>query len=161
MMKIRRLRSGTCSGILALAVLAAVAPRARAAEPISANRIPQNQLIQPETLHRELEAGRRPLILQVGSRMLFDEAHIPGAEYAGPASRPEGLEVLRHRVAGLPRNRAMVIYCGCCPWEHCPNIGPAWVLLHQMGFTRVRALYIADNFGADWVHQGYGAEGVQ
>jgi hypothetical protein len=24
-----------------------------------------------------------------------------------------------------------------------------------MGFTQVRALYLADNFGADWVAKGY------
>jgi hypothetical protein len=26
-----------------------------------------------------------------------------------------------------------------------------------MGFTRVKALYIADNFGTDWVDKGYPA----
>jgi len=92
MMKIRRLRSETCPGILALAVLAAVAPRARAAEPISANRIPKNQLIQPEPLHRELEAGRRPFILPVGSRMLFDK-------YAPPHGRTL-LGILNGEVVG-------------------------------------------------------------
>lgn len=127
--------------------------------PMSATRIPGDQLIQPAALHRELEMHRHPLILQVGSQMLFDESHIPGAEYAGPASRPQGLQLLRDRVARLPRNRSIVIYCGCCPWTHCPNIGPAWRLLHQMGFTHMRALYIQDNFGTDWVDQGYAATG--
>lgn len=126
---------------------------------MSATDIPQNQLIQPAALHHELQMHQHPLILQVGSRTLFDEAHIPGAEYAGPAATTEGLGALRKRVSGLPRGRAIVIYCGCCPWTHCPNIGPAWRLLHQMGFTQVKALYLADNFGADWVNRGYGATG--
>jgi len=155
-MHIERLRSQTRLCIIALAALA---PCARAAPAVSATVIPHDQLIQPQALHRALQAGRHPLILQVGSRMLFDEAHIPGAQYAGPASTPDGLQALRRRVSGLPRNRPIVLYCGCCPWEHCPNIAPAWLLLRQMGFTRVQVLYIAHNFGADWVSQGFGAEG--
>lgn len=143
--------------VLAAVLAAAVAP-AQSSQVIHADRIPVDDLIQPAALHRELRAHRHLLVLQVGSRMLFDEAHIPGAEYAGPASRPEGLAKLRQRVAGLPRGRAIVIYCGCCPWSHCPNIAPAWQLLHRMGFTHVKALYLADNFGADWVSQGYGEE---
>lgn len=127
-------------------------------QPLSAAAIPQDQLICPDQLNRELQSHNTPLILQVGSRILFDEAHIAGAEYAGPASRPEGLALLRNRVANLPRQRAIVIYCGCCPWDRCPNIGPAWHLLHQMGFTHLRVLYIAQNFGADWADRGYAVE---
>lgn len=137
------------------------APSVRAEQPIGASQIPQSQLIQPGALHRELQSGHPPLILQVGSHMLFAEAHIPGSEYAGPASTPEGLQALRQRVASLPRSQPIVLYCGCCPWEHCPNIAPAWLLLHHMGFTHVRVLYLAHNFGADWVARGYGSEATR
>ena len=137
-------------------------PAAHAQPALSASTIPQDQLIQSEQLHRELQAHPRDLlILQVGSHVLFQEAHIPGSEYAGPGSRPAGLDALRARVTSLPRSRSIVIYCGCCPWDKCPNIAPAWQLLHQMGFTHVRALYIATNFGADWVARGYPAEKSQ
>lgn len=137
-------------------------PAAHAQPALSANTIPKDQLIQPEQLHRELQAHLPDLlILQVGSHVLFQEAHIPGSEYAGPGSRPAGLDALRARVSSLPRSRSIVIYCGCCPWDKCPNIAPAWQLLHQMGFTHVRALYIANNFGADWVARGYPAEKSQ
>lgn len=128
----------------------------------SATTIPQDHLVQPQALHQELAAHpHADLVLQVGSRLLFDEAHIPGAEYAGPASSPAGLEALRARVARLPRTRPIVLYCGCCPWEHCPNVAPAWDLLHQMGFTHVRVLYLADNFGTDWAAQGYAVDKSQ
>lgn len=160
-----RVRIGTSLLLLCLGWMipaAAFAQTAPTPERISASTVPQDRLIQPEELNRELQNDpHTALILQVGSRILFDEAHIPGAEYAGPASRPEGLETLRNRVTNLPRNRAVVLYCGCCPWDHCPNIGPAWELLHRMGFTNVRVLYIADNFGADWVAKGYRADKSQ
>lgn len=135
--------------------------RAQQSPPLSAAAIPQDQLVRPAQLHRELQSHHAPLILQVGSHVLFDEAHIRGAEYAGPASRPEGLALLRNRVASLPRDRAIVLYCGCCPWDRCPNIAPAWRLLHQMGFTHLRVLYIAQNFGADWADRGYAVEKSQ
>ncbi len=133
--------------------------RAVAALGQSAATIPKDALVQPEALHQELQANpHAALILQVGSRMMFDQEHILGAVYAGPGSQAEGLQALRMRVEGLPRTGAIVLYCGCCPWEKCPNVAPAWALLHGMGFTQVRVLYIAQNFGADWVARGYGAE---
>ncbi|HEX4005210.1 MAG TPA: rhodanese-like domain-containing protein [Acidobacteriaceae bacterium] len=125
----------------------------------SAATIPAGVLVEPQAFHQELQAHPHAVVvLQVGSRLLFDEGHIPGAEYAGPASSEAGLAVLRTRVEKLARTKAIVLYCGCCPWGHCPNVAPAWDLLHQMGFTHVRVLHLADNFGTDWVALGYGAE---
>jgi thiosulfate/3-mercaptopyruvate sulfurtransferase len=91
----------------------------------------------------------------VGFHTLHEQAHIPGSEYIGPASSPGGLQQLRKRVESLPRTRFIVIYCGCCPWSHCPNIKPADEALRAMGFTHVKALRISDNFGANWVDKGY------
>ena len=126
----------------------------------SAYSIPNAQLLQPEDLHRLLQHGgaAKPLVLQVGSHVLYAEAHIEGAEYAGPGSQGAGLQQLQQRVASLTHETSIVLYCGCCPWNHCPNIGPAFWRLHDLGFTQVKVLYIADNFGADWVSKGYPVE---
>ena len=129
--------------------------------PASAFTIPTAQLIQPSDLNRLLHTpgAQMPLILQVGSRMMFAQEHITGAEFAGPGSQTEGLDLLRGRVASLPRSALIVLYCGCCPWNRCPNVGPAYSLLHQMGFTSVKVLYLANNFGDDWVNKGFPVEG--
>ena len=131
-----------------------------APEPASAYSIPTAQLMQAVELNHLLHAPgvEKPLILQVGSHMMFAQAHIPGSVYAGPGSQAEGMQQLRGRVASVPHNRFIVIYCGCCPWNHCPNVGPAYNLLHQLGFTRVKVLYLANNFGADWAGKGYPVE---
>jgi thiosulfate/3-mercaptopyruvate sulfurtransferase len=142
---------------MVLAVVLAVMPGLTAWGQ-SATTIPQDALVQPEMLHRQMLHPQKPMILQVGSRMMFEQAHIPGAEYVGPASRPEGLQALRALVTDLPRDRSIVLYCGCCPWDKCPNVAPAWELLHGMGFTHVQVLYIANNFGADWMAKGYGVD---
>lgn len=100
-------------------------------------------------------SGEKPLVLQVGVARLFRYAHIRGSEYAGPASEAEGIEMLRKRVQALPRTAAIVIYCGCCPWEHCPNVHPAYDELRKMGFRNVKALYLPSNFKFDWDDKGY------
>jgi hypothetical protein len=118
--------------------------------------IPSSQLVQAADLARQLQSSAaKPLIIQVGSRVLYTEAHIPGSEYIGPASSEEGLQKLRGRVKALPKTAAIVLYCGCCPWSHCPNVKPAYEELHGLGFSNVKVLYIANNFGADWVEKGY------
>jgi thiosulfate/3-mercaptopyruvate sulfurtransferase len=122
----------------------------------SASGIPSDRLMQPAELAGMLDtAGQRPLILQVGSHVLFAEAHIPGAEYAGPGGQEAGLQALRDRVRNMSRDQFIVIYCGCCPWVKCPNIKPAYRELQSLGFTGVKVLYIANNFGTDWVAKGY------
>jgi thiosulfate/3-mercaptopyruvate sulfurtransferase len=159
-MKISKL-VGT-GGIAVAALVCGLAGTMRAnaqwAQPVaSAASIPASTLVQPAELNHLLrqKGSTRPLIFQVGSHVMFEEAHIPGAEFVGPGSNQAGLNLLRKRVAGLDRHTPIVIYCGCCPWTRCPNIGPAYETLHKMGFTHLRALYLADNFGTDWVNKGY------
>lgn len=132
-----------------------VGPTEQSASPNDS--IPAAQLIEPADLAKILHASNaeRPLILQVGSKVLFNEAHIPGAEYAGPAAKDAGLQALRQRVQPLPHDKFLVIYCGCCPWGHCPNIRPAYRELTALGFTHLKVLYLKDNFGTDWVAKGY------
>jgi len=115
------------------------------------------QLINPEDLVKVLQSpkGEKPLILNVGPYMLFMQARIPGAEYVGASSTPQGIESLRSRVKPLPHKIFIVLYCGCCPWSHCPNVRPAYNELHKLGFSNVKVLYIANNLGADWVYKGY------
>lgn len=117
---------------------------------------PEMQRISPEDLMAVLHgSGDKPLVLQVGVARLYRYSHIRGAAYAGPASEAAGIEMLRKRVQALPRTAAIVIYCGCCPWEHCPNVHPAYDELRKMGFRNVKALYLPNNFKFDWDDKGY------
>ncbi len=128
--------------------------------PGSTLTIPVAQVIQPEALLHLLKGNgtEKPLMLQVGSHIMYAEGHIPGSEYVGQGSQPAGLLQLQNRVKSLPRKKAIVLYCGCCPWNRCPNLAPAFTKLREMGFTNVRVLYLADNFGTDWANKGYPVE---
>jgi thiosulfate/3-mercaptopyruvate sulfurtransferase len=148
----RRVLLGLCLGTAAFFGASAVG-----AQTIAASSVPTTDLIQPAALAAILQSdsAARPLVLQVGFRKLFDEAHIVAAQYAGPGSSSGGLALLRERVAKVRKDSAIVTYCGCCPWDHCPNIGAAFSELRQLGFRNVKVLYIAHDFGTDWMEKGY------
>jgi hypothetical protein len=119
-----------------------------------------SQIIQPAALAARLADAHaaRPRIYYVGFGVLYRSKHIPGAVYIGPASKDEGLELLKQTVEKLPRSEEIVFYCGCCPLEHCPNVRPAFRLLSEMGFTRARLLLTPTNFQKDWIDKGYPVE---
>lgn len=123
----------------------------------AASSIPAADLINTQDLAKILQSpqGERPLLIYVGFRLPYTQAHIPGSEYFGPAANQVVVQQLRKHVQGLARNRFIVIYCGCCPWSDCPNVKPAYEALHNLGFTKLKVLYIPDNLGTDWVNKGY------
>src|SRR5579859_6254831 len=112
-------------------------------------------VIQPADLSKDVKS---PLIIHVGFNVLYRASRIPGALYAGPASKPEGIEDLKKAVAGQPKDRQIVLYCGCCPWDKCPNIRPAFALLRELGFKNVKALELPQNLKTDWIDKGYPTE---
>jgi thiosulfate/3-mercaptopyruvate sulfurtransferase len=113
-------------------------------------------VIQPAELAAQLKAsGAKTVVIQVGPNVLYRSHHIPGALYGGPAGKAEGLDVLKAAVKDVAHDRDVVIYCGCCPWDKCPNVKPALELLKQLGFTHVKAMYSGTNFKTDWTDQGF------
>ena len=66
--------------------------------------------------------------------------------------------MLEQAVAKLPKDKELAIYCGCCPFSQCPNVRPAFALLKQMGYTKVKVLSIPTNLSTDWVSKGYPTE---
>lgn len=126
-----------------------------AAQPAAS--IPAEKLVQPEQWAAKIKDGSAAstLMFHVGFKTMFDQAHIPGSQYAGPGNSGAGLQVLRDRVAQVEKDSPILIYCGCCPWVRCPNMAGAYEALVELGFTNVKALFIEDNFGKDWVEKGY------
>jgi thiosulfate/3-mercaptopyruvate sulfurtransferase len=116
------------------------------------------QLIHPEELLKQMSSAERPLVLHIGVPFLFKGGRIPGSIFAGQASKPEGIEKLKKAVQEVPLNREIVLYCGCCPWKDCPTIRPAFKLLREMRFTKVKVLDLPNSFGQDWVEKGFPVE---
>ena len=119
-------------------------------------------LVQPRDLTAQLAGPRvAPAIFMVGPNVLYRSRHIPGAVYAGPGMSDAGLAMLKAELDKLPRDREVVVYCGCCPWDHCPNIKPALGLMKVMGFSKAKALYLGTGFKADWLDKGYAGDGAR
>jgi len=141
---------------LAAALLFDSAPAA----PLPSDPWTSAQTILPADFAKEIQQKHDPSlkIVYVGVRTLYAGAHIPGAVFHGPGSTDQGLADLKKFAETLPRDSNLVIYCGCCPLDRCPNLRPAFSSLHDMGFTRLRVLILPTSFAADWIEKGYPVE---
>ena len=118
------------------------------------------QVMTPESLAKELSgpASDRPAVVCVGVESLYQTAHVSGAVLEGPGREPKGIEAITKWAHDVPRDKEVVLYCGCCPWTQCPNIRPAFRALHALGFRRLRVVEIDQDFAHDWVAKGYPVE---
>jgi len=130
-------RAGPIAFLVLLSAL--VASPARAAHGV-AGPLP---LVPPAELKKELDAGRRPLMVDLRSTEAFRQGRLPGA-------RSIPIRELRRRYVELPRGR-IVLYCDC-PKE---ELEAAYRFLVDHGAERVDALQ--EGF-AGWVERGYPVE---
>ncbi len=115
-----------------------------------------SQTIQPADLLKELGASQSaPTVVFVGFNRLYTSGHIKGAQNHGMAGNEVGLQELKTWASSLHRSTKLVIYCGCCPIERCPNLRPAFTALHDLGFTKLRVLLLPTDFAVDWADKGY------
>jgi len=134
------------------AFFAAATLRAKPDDPWTAQ-----QTVQPADFAQELQQEKDPYptVIYVGMKTLYEGAHIPGAVFYGPGSTDRGLAELKRFASTLPRNSDVVLYCGCCPLEKCPNLRPAFTALQASGFARLRVLILPSSFNIDWVEKGF------
>jgi hypothetical protein len=143
-----------------LAMMVALSVTACAGQPADAHGPwTAAEALQPADLVETLKgSGPKPAIVYVGFKALYHPGHIPGATFHGPASQPEGMADLRNWASSQPRDAPVVIYCGCCPFDDCPNMVPAYGALRALGFTKIRVLILPSNFEVDWVEKGFPIE---
>ena len=110
----------------------------------------KGQLMEPAVLAQKLKEDKEVVVISVGPGAL-----IPQSIAIGPAQEEKNLEALETKLKGLKKDTELVIYCGCCPFEHCPNVRPAIGLLQKMEFTNYKLLNLPHNIKADWLDKGY------
>lgn len=123
----------------------------------TAHPVTPSDLVTASQLNSQLPAVKvgKIVLIHVGFLTMYKMGHIPGSRYAGAASNAGGMAGLKKFVANLPRDQAIVIYCGCCPWDDCPNIRPAFETLKEMGFSNLKVVDIPERLGDDWTAKGY------
>jgi hypothetical protein len=111
-----------------------------------------DQLMEPKELADIIKdsSSVKPLIINIGPAGLIKDAVDMGATH-----EQQNLDKLKAMLSPEKRERQMVIYCGCCPFQNCPNIRPAFKLLSDMKFTNQKLLNLPHNLKADWINYGY------
>jgi rhodanese-related sulfurtransferase len=110
-----------------------------------------DQLMQPEQLAQLMQQKKPlPVILSVGPGALIQHSID-----IGPVQEKENLDKLKKQLSKLPKDTSVVVYCGCCPFEHCPNVRPAIQALKDMHFTNYKLLNLEHNLKKDWIDKGY------
>ena len=112
----------------------------------------EDQLMSPEKLAALINdsTAAKPLIISIGPVDL-----IKGAIKVGPVKEKENLVNLKNLLSKEDKKKAIVIYCGCCPFKDCPNIRPAFSLLTKMKFINHKLLDLPSNLKVDWINHGY------
>jgi rhodanese-related sulfurtransferase len=80
---------------------------------------------------------------------------IPHSIDIGMVKDSQNLQKFKNSISKLSRDTNIVIYCGCCPFDHCPDVRPAVALLKEMKFTNFHLLNLPDNIKTDWISKGY------
>jgi thiosulfate/3-mercaptopyruvate sulfurtransferase len=112
----------------------------------------QSQLMAPADLAKTLNdsQAKQPYIFCIGP-----QAVIRGSIDIGPTRDQANLDALKAQLNKLPKDADIVVYCGCCPFDRCPNIRPAFELLNNMQFKNQKLLNLPRNIKADWIDHGY------
>ena len=112
----------------------------------------KNQVIEPSTLMALIKDKKaaKPPVYNIGF-----VSNIPGAVSVGSANTAKGLASLKTAVKNVAKTNTVIIYCGCCPFEKCPNVRPAFKALKEQGFTQAKLLNIPKNIKTDWIDKGY------
>lgn len=111
----------------------------------------KKELMEPSVLAASIKEGKKlPTIFSVGPG-----ASIPHSIAIGMTNDKANVARLKKQLASLPKTSSVVVYCGCCPFEHCPNVRPAIAALKEAGFTNYKLLNIPSNLKKDWIDKGY------
>jgi thiosulfate/3-mercaptopyruvate sulfurtransferase len=113
------------------------------------------ELMEPALLSNIISdpKAEKPYIFNIGPL-----ANIKGAVQIGSTTDKKNLEKLKQALTKIPKDKFVVLYCGCCPFRNCPNIRPAFSLLKEMKFTRPRLLNLPQNLKVNWTDYGYPME---
>jgi len=118
----------------------------------------QSELIEPSALAKALDSSSPPYVVCVSDSVAYRYRHIAHAIFAGPGGKPDGIELLKAAASALSKDENIVIYCGCCPLNKCPNVRPAYAALKESGFTHVRVLDVMTGIESEWYRRGYPSE---
>jgi hypothetical protein len=114
--------------------------------------------MEPQVLNNLILSKKNiPVILNVSA---YKHTPIKGSIHIG--------DMLDHSYADLklalgntPKNKEIVIYCGCCSLDVCERVEKAFDLLYANGYTNVKVLNLVVGFDPDWKGKQYVTESFE
>jgi rhodanese-related sulfurtransferase len=114
--------------------------------------------MDPKVLDGLIRSNKNiPVILNVAG---YRHTPIKGSLHIG--------DMLDHSYADLklalgstPKNKEIVVYCGCCTLDNCAKVEKAFDLLRANGYTNVKVLNLPEGFYPDWKGKGYATESYE
>lgn len=117
--------------------------------PLAAGQEIQLPRISIEELKALMEDGADIVIIDTQPKKLYEIEHIKGA-----ISLPWAMKIDWTTAKKLPRDKLLILYCGCGPGEADSNhVG---LQLKGMGFTHIKVL--SDPSITGWIEKGYPIE---
>ncbi len=115
----------------------------------------KEQLMPTKELADKITANAKdkPLIFNVGPM-----DNIKGAVAVGAATNITFADKMKGNLAMVNKTRSVVVYCGCCSYQSCPNIKPAYDILISQGFKNTKVLELPEGLKPDWVAKDYPME---
>ena len=111
-----------------------------------------DQLMEPATLASMMEQNQTENLLVVS---VGPGAVVKNSVDIGPAQEQANIEKLKTYLKNVPKDKEVVIYCGCCPIGKCPNVRPAFEVVSEMGFHHAKLLNLATNSKVNWIDKGF------
>ncbi|MFM7681587.1 MAG: rhodanese-like domain-containing protein [Bacteroidota bacterium] len=104
--------------------------------------------MEPIDLNNRIRSKKNiPVILNVSA---YKHTPIKGSIHIG--------DMLDHSFADLklalgktPKNREIVVYCGCCSLEYCERVEKAFNLLRANGYTNIKVLNLVVGFNPEMI----------
>ena len=116
-----------------------------------------NSKYRMETLelnNRILAKKNLPTILNVST---LEHTPIKGSIHIGDMMDHSYAD-LKLALGNTPKNKEIVVYCGCCTLDYCERVEKAFDLLRANGYTNVKVLNLPEGFYPDWKGKGYATE---
>jgi hypothetical protein len=111
----------------------------------------KNQLLEPNTLSEMiLKKTKLPHIISIGPGAVIDSSIS-----VGETRFSDNFDKLNEILKSIDKKDQIILYCGCCPFEHCQNIRPAFSLLNDLGYKNHSLLNLSNNIKTDWIDLGY------
>lgn len=129
--------------------------------------------IECSELDAKIKAKKSPIILFCGDvsekdkrESAYNNKMISGSLSMGSVDAKGEWKIrMRNALSKAKLNnnfsKEIVVYCGCCSSDNCPNVEPVILELKKLGYQNVKGLYFFEGYLPDWAGKKYSEVSIQ